>query len=388
MNKKNFICGVAVGALSVSIIFGAFNIYMLKASGFTKEDKIAYISQLLNEYYVDDIDNEKLFESAYAGLVAGVGDPYTTYMSKDEFEDFMSSSNGEFGGIGVGVLFNDKNKTVYVSYVTEGSPAESAGIRPGDKIVEINGESVSDMDSDTVANKIRGPQGTSVDILVYRQSYNENHSFTIKRDIIDIQSVKGEIINGDIGYIYISGFKNNTYDQFMNAYNNLSEQGIRGLIIDVRDNPGGLLTSVEKIADEIIPEGNVVYTIDKEGNRKDFNADPNYIDIPMVMLVNGNSASASEILAGAFQDRGRGKLVGTQTFGKGLVQNLYKIPDGSAVKITIEKYYTPKGVCIQGIGITPDYIVENESDLASVQLIPHSEDAQLIEAVRVLESEM
>ena len=145
---------------------------------------------------------------------------------------------------------------------------------------------------------------------------------------------------------------------------------------------------VEKIADEIIPEGNVVYTIDKEGNRKDFNADPNYIDIPMVMLVNGNSASASEILAGAFQDRGRGKLVGTQTFGKGLVQNLYKIPDGSAVKITIEKYYTPKGVCIQGIGITPDYIVENESDLASVQLIPHSEDTQLIEAVRVLESEI
>ncbi len=197
-----------------------------------------------------------------------------------------------------------------------------------------------------------------------------------------------EVIDGDIGYIYLSGFKANTYDQFMECYNNLVSQGIKGLVIDVRDNPGGLLDSVEKIADEIIAEGNVVYTIDKEGNRKDFNADSEYIDIPLVMLVNGNSASASEILSGAVQDRGRGKLVGTQTFGKGLVQNLYSIPDGSSVKITIEKYYTPKGVCIQGVGITPDYVVERTDDLPSVMLLEHEDDVQLSKAIEVLRTEM
>lgn len=257
-----------------------------------------------------------------------------------------------------------------------------------DEIVSVNGEDVTDMDLDTIVSKVRGPKDTTVEIVVYRPDDNLNHTFKITRDSIDIQSVAGEVLDGNIGYVYISGFKANTYDQLMTELNTLKSQEIKGLIIDLRDNPGGLLTSVEKIADEFIPEGNVVYTIDKNGNRKDFNADKNYDDIPLVVLVNGNSASASEIFSGAVQDRGRGKLIGTQTFGKGLVQNLYQIPDGSAVKITIEKYYTPKGVCIQGIGITPDYVVERTDDLPSVILLKHEDDAQLKKALEVVKGEI
>ncbi|MCJ7856756.1 S41 family peptidase [Lachnospiraceae bacterium NSJ-143] len=393
MNKKSFCGGVVTGVVSAAVAFSvlSFASVGIMAGGrnsFSKEDKLGYISALLNTYYVDDIDSDKLLEGACEGLVAGVGDPYTTYMSKETVENFMSATNGEFYGIGVGLLFNSEDGSTVVSYLMDNSPAGAAGVMPGDKLIKVNGKSISGMDSDSIVSMVRGPKGTTVELGIYRSSDNKEYTFKITRDIIDIQSVKGEVLDGDIGYIYLSGFKNNTYDQFMSNYSKLKEQGIKGLIIDVRDNPGGLLNIVEKIADELVPEGSVVYTVDKHGNRKDFNADSNYIDIPLVMLVNGNSASASEILAGAVQDRGRGKLVGTQTFGKGLVQNLYSIPDGSAVKITIEKYYTPKGVCIQGVGITPDYVVERNDNLASVLLLEHKDDVQLSKALEVIKGEV
>ena len=393
MNKKSFYGGVITGVLSAAVVFGVLSfasagIMAKTRETFSQENKLTYISSLLNQYYVDDIDSSKLVEGACEGLVNGVGDPYTTYFSAEETEEFMSATNGEFCGIGVGILYDNQEKSATISYLMDNSPAGDAGVLPGDKITKVNVKSTLDMDQDTIVNNVRGPEGTTVEITVYRDSDGKEHTFKIKRAAIDIQSVAGEVIDGDIGYIYLSGFKANTYDQFMECYNNLVSQGIKGLVLDVRDNPGGLLDSVEKIADEIIPEGNVVYTIDKEGNRKDFNADSEYIDIPLVMLVNGNSASASEILSGAVQDRGRGKLVGTQTFGKGLVQNLYSIPDGSSVKITIEKYYTPKGVCIQGVGITPDYVVERTDNLPSVMLLDHDDDVQLSKAIEVLRTEM
>ncbi len=390
MNKKSFCGGIVTGIAAASVVFSivSFSATGLAKGSFSSEDKLTYISALLDKYYVDDIDYDKLIEGASAGLVDGVGDPYTTYISKDELEDFVNSTNGEFCGIGAGIMYNsDKNKAV-ISYLMDNSPAEKSGILPLDEIVSVNGEDVTDMDLDTIVSKVRGPKDTTVEIVVYRPDDNLNHTFKITRDSIDIQSVAGEVLDGNIGYVYISGFKANTYDQLMTELNTLKSQGIKGLIIDLRDNPGGLLTSVEKIADEFIPEGNVVYTIDKNGNRKDFNADKNYDDIPLVVLVNGNSASASEIFSGAVQDRGRGKLIGTQTFGKGLVQNLYQIPDGSAVKITIEKYYTPKGVCIQGIGITPDYVVERTDDLPSVILLKHEDDVQLKKALEVVKGEI
>ncbi len=389
MNKKSFYGGIFTGVLSAAVVFSVLS---LSSKGivaksnvtFSKENKLNYISDLLNEYYVDDIENEKLAEGAYRGLVAEIGDPYTTYMSASEAESFVDSIKGEFYGIGVGLLYNSKEKTTLVSYVIDESPAEKAGILPGDSIVSVNKSNVNNMDIDTIVNNVRGPKGTTVNIGVYRPSDKKDYSFKIERDNIDLQSVEGEVIDENIGYIYISGFKANTYDQFIKELEELKNQNVKGLVIDLRDNPGGSLDTVVKIADEIIPEGSIVYTVDKKGNKKEFNADANYDDIPLVLLVNENSASASEILSGAVKDRQRGKIVGTTTFGKGLVQKFFGLSDGSGVKITIEKYYTPKGICIQGIGIEPDYFVERQDDLASIQLLKHEDDVQLKKAIEVL----
>ena len=388
--KKSFFTGIIFGMALLffinSIVTNGSLIYRkLISKELTQKQKIAEIQKIVDTYYVNEYDKGFMEETMYKGMVASLKDPYSYYMTEEEFKQFKENTEGNYVGIGITVnLTEDEN--MLINQVFEGSPAKESGLKEGDKITKVDGVLVNLENYQDVVSSIKGEEGTSVKLTVYRESENKTFDTEVTRKSIDVPTVEHKMLEDNIGYISISQFDRVTSSQFKEAFNSLNSAN--GLIIDLRNNPGGLLTSVEKIADEIIPEGNVVYTIDKEGNRKDFNADPNYIDIPMVMLVNGNSASASEILAGAFQDRGRGKLVGTQTFGKGLVQNLYKIPDGSAVKITIEKYYTPKGVCIQGIGITPDYIVENESDLASVQLIPHSEDTQLIEAVRVLESEM
>ena len=242
------------------------------------------------------------------------------------------------------------------------------------------------MDISEAITKIKGEEGSLVNITIYRQSENKEIDFNIERSAIEVQSVAGKMLEDGIAYIAISGFKANTFDQFSKIYDELMNEGAKGLIIDVRNNPGGLLDVVNKIADKLLPEGNIVYTIDKEGNRTDYNSDKESVNVPLVLLVNGNSASASEILAGAVQDSGTGELVGTQTFGKGLVQNIYTLPDGSALKITIQKYYTPNGVCIQGTGITPDYVVELPEEAGPV--IIEDEDTQLIKAVEVLKGKL
>jgi len=392
MNKKTFCGGVAAGVVASTIAFGTLSFVSTGIAkskfDFTQQDKIQYIQALLDKYYVDGVDDNKLYEGAAYGMASSIGDPYTTYLSKAEVNDLIEETNGSFYGIGVGMMYNSDEKTAIVAYVMDGSPAQKAGLLAGDTFKAADGKSLAGLDLDSIVSLVRGEKDTTVAITVTRKNVDHDLTFNIKRDNVDITSVKSEVLDGNIGYIYISGFKENTYQQFMENLNKLKKSNVSGLIIDVRDNPGGVVNGVEQIADKLLPKCNVVYTIDKNGKREDFNSDADYTDLPLVMLVNGNSASASEILSGAIQANGRGKLVGTQTFGKGLVQSLYSIPDGSALKVTIQKYYTPAGVCIQGVGLTPDYVVERTDDNASVLMLKHDDDEQLQKAIEVLKSEM
>jgi len=241
-----------------------------------------------------------------------------------------------------------------------------------------------------VAAKIRGKAGTEVTVEVLRKNTDETLEMTMERAVVVMESVDSRMISGGIGYISLSGFKENTPEQFRTALEGLQADGMKGLILDLRDNPGGLVKAVYQIGEELLPEGTMVYTLDKNENRNDLKCDTEYLDIPLVVLVNENSASASEILAGAVKDTGRGKLVGTQTFGKGLVQRLFTLPDGSGINVTIQKYYTPNGTSIHGVGVVPDEAVQLPEKYLTTALtaIPEAEDSQLQKALEVLKEEI
>lgn len=392
MEKKTFIKGVVAGILITVLGINGFQIIKLVINHNEREmhieEKIGAISNLLNKLYVEELDFEKMEEGIYAGLVDSLGDPYTSYMSKAELTSFMEDTDGSFYGIGVQVTMDKIDGSLLIISPIEGTPAAEAGILAQDKIIKVDGKDVSGADMDQAVSMMKGKEGTEVTVTIYRTSTGEVLDFVIKRAEINMDSVAYEMLENQIGYIKITQFRKNTYDQFKKAYDNLTSQGQKGLIIDVRNNPGGLVDTVEKIGDLLVPEGTLVYTIDKEGNREDFVSDAKQIQVPLCVLVNGSSASASEILSGAVQDMGVGKLVGTQTFGKGLVQGLYSLSDGSGVKITIQKYYTPKGVCIQGTGITPDYIVELPEEYEYSLTIPRDQDTQMQKAIEVIQKEI
>ena len=268
----------------------------------------------------------------------------------------------------------------------EGQPAEEAGLKEDDIIVGVDGEDMRGKMVSDVAAKIRGKAGTEVTIEVLRKSVDKTLEFTMERKVVEVESVKSRMMQGNIGYISISGFKENTYDQFKTALSGLQEQGMKGLVLDIRNNPGGLVKSVYQIGEELLPEGTMVYTLDKKEKRSDLKCDAEYLDIPLVVLVNENSASAAEILSGAVKDTERGTLVGVQTFGKGLVQRLFTLPDGSGLNVTIQKYYTPNGTSIHGVGVAPDVTVELPEvyQNTSLGMIPEGQDSQLQKALEVM----
>lgn len=357
--------------------------------GMSREAKIDIIQSYLEQYYVDDLEEEQVEEMLYAGMMAGVGDRYTYYLTKENLKQYMDNSNGNFDGVGIEV-YSTQDGEVIVSSVMAGQPAEAAGVKAGDVIVGVDGQDMQGSLLSDVAAKIRGREGTEVTIKVLRRSTGETLEFTMERTTVVVESVSGRMMDEKIGYISISGFKENTYTQFKEALDELQKEGMKGLILDLRDNPGGLVHSVYEIGEELLPEGTMVYTLDKNEDRNDLKCDEEYLDIPLVVLVNANSASASEIFAGAVKDTGRGTLVGTQTFGKGLVQRLFTLPDGSGLNITIQKYYTPNGTSIHGVGIEPDEVVELPADYQNTALkdIPERVDTQLQKGVEVLRNEI
>ncbi|AMJ42167.1 S41 family peptidase [Anaerotignum propionicum] len=355
--------------------------------GMSKAAKMDVIEDFLDRYYVDDLDKDMLDEGMFAGMVAGVGDRYTYYMTKDYLEKYLQNTGGHFEGIGV-TVYQSEDGGVVVYSLMEGYPAQKAGVLAGDIIKKIDGEDVTSLTLNDVAEKMRGPVGSTVKIDVFRPSNGATQTFTLKREDVIMKSVESRMLDKEKGYICISGFKENTYDQFMAALKELQGQGMKGLVLDLRNNPGGLVRSVYLIGDELLPKGLMVYTEDKEGKREELICDDKYLDIPMVVLVNGNSASASEIFAGAAKDMGAATLVGTQTFGKGLVQRLFTLPDGSGLNITIQKYFTPNGTSIHGTGITPDKVVELPEGYEDAKEIPVAEDTQLKEGISVLDEKI
>ena len=347
--------------------------------------KTEIMESYLKKYYVEDFDDGIVEEMLYSGMVAGVGDRYTYYMPEENLSQYLENANGNFDGVGIEVYTNQDGEVV-ISRVMEGQPAEQAGLQKGDVIVGVDGEDMRGKLLSDVAAKIRGKAGTAVTIEVLRKNTEETLKMTMNRAVVEMESVDSRMMKGNIGYISITGFKENTYDQFKTALDALMEQGMQGLILDLRDNPGGLVKSVYHIGEELLPEGTMVYTLDKNGKRDDLKCDEKYLDIALAVLVNENSASASEILAGALKDTGRGTLVGMQTFGKGLVQRLFTLPDGSGLNVTIQKYYTPNGTSIHGVGVQPDEVLQLPEKYLATGLadIPEAEDTQLQKAAEVL----
>jgi len=391
INKRSLFGGIALG-LSIAIIanFGmkAFNI-VVSGSGGSIPNKTALVRSVLDKYYMGDINDKEVEEGMYKGMVKALDDPYTTYFDKEEYAGFTSDSNGEYAGIGVSVSPNKDDNTILVVTVFEGTPSYKAGMLPGDKIIKVNGEDVTGDKMDEAVKVMRGEQGTTVDITIYRESETKKIELTLERKIVEVPTVSYKMLQDSIGYIELTQFDGVSYDQFKKAYDALNKAGQKGLILDLRYNPGGRLEIVEKIADLLVPKGPIVY-IEYKGEEKkvDMQSDANAINIPLVVIVNGYSASASEVLTGAIKDYKVGKVVGTTTYGKGVVQTVIPLGDGSGIKVTTAKYYTPSGVCIHGIGIEPDYVVELPEALQNKLVIEPKDDTQFQKAIEVIMGQM
>lgn len=352
------------------------------------ERKIENIEDVVNQYYLDEIDQEEVESWMYKGLIAGLGDTYAAYYTKEELEKTTEASSGSYNGIGA-VLTQDRTTgLITIVRCYEGTPSAESGLLPGDVVYSVNDTQVTDMDLTEVVSMIKTEPGETVKIEVAREGENDYLSFDVARAPIEVPTVNAEMLEGNIGYIEITEFDTVTEQQFKQALSDLESQGMEKLIIDLRNNPGGVLSTVCNMLEQILPEGLIVYTEDKEGNRTEYKSDgKNEFTKPLAVLVNGNSASASEIFAGAVKDYGIGVLVGTKTFGKGIVQRIVNLNDGTAVKLTVSKYYTPNGNDIHKVGIEPDVEVELDESLKQQVTIEKSEDNQLQKAIEVLNQE-
>lgn len=368
---------------------------LLFATGFidkyqTIVKKLATIEAVLQEYYVGDLDQYRLQEGIYKGFVSGVGDIYTTYYTEKEYNGFKEEASGVYNGIGIQMSLQIEDNSICISQVFEGSPAEEAGLLPNDKIINVAGKNVSGNDFRTVPTLVAGGErGTYVSVTVYRPSDNQNYEFSVRRDNIIYPTVNFRMLDDEIGYLQITKFEDLTHTQFQEALKESQEHYAKGIVLDLRNNPGGLLRVAKEIVDDLIPEGIIVSTRDKNGEATQYYADDQYTDIPLVVLINGESASASEVVSGALRDYRRAKLVGETSFGKGIVQTVVPLSDGSAVKLTTSQYFTPSGVCIQGIGIKPDIEVSLPVEkLLKGSKLEDTEDDQLQAALEVLREEI
>ena len=327
-------------------------------------EKLDSLYSLIDSTYLEDVDKEKLQEGIYKGVLESLGDPYSVYYDKEEFAQMMEDSSGTFEGIGAYLSQDPDTMEVKVVEPIKDSPAETAGMLADDIIVEVDGEDVEGQDINLIVSKLRGPKGTSVNVGVRREGEDDIIRFDITRDEIESKTVDYKMLDGDIGYIDISEFADPTADQFNEAYDDLEKQGMKALIIDLRSNGGGYVDISVEIADKLVKDGVIVSVKDKHGLSYSYEdaGDDNYLKVPCVLLVDGNTASASEILTGALKDYGLATVIGTQTFGKGITQIITPLDDGSGVKITNSKYYTPNGENIHKVGIEPDIVVEWDYD--------------------------
>lgn len=345
---------------------------------------IKYIKSILDKYYLNDIDEDKAVEGAIEGYVAALGDPYTEYIPKDEMEDYTENLMGNYVGVGIYMAQNTEDNTIVVLTPIKYSPAEEAGILPGDVIKKINGVEYTGEDMTAAANNIKGEEGTVVTLEIQRGQ--EIKTFEITRMKITTNPVISEKLENNIGYLEITSFDENTAANFKAKYEELKAQGITSLIIDLRNNGGGLVDEALQIADYIVPKGkDLLVTVDKDKNEKvEKSKEDVLIDMPIVVLVNENSASSSEILAGALKNLNEATIVGTTTYGKGVIQQLLTLRNGAGLKVTVEEYYTPNRTKINGVGIEPDEKVELPETVENPLLVTREEDTQLQKAIELL----
>lgn len=369
-----FIGGIVTGAVAAAVLTAVFvgigTAHMNSGSSSDSvvssetENKLQLLEAYINQYYYepDDISVEKEQDGLYHGLLESLDDPYTVYYTKDEMDDLMSETNGSFYGIGAYMTTDKDTDLPAIAGVFSDSPAEKAGLKEGDIIYKVDDESTSGLSLEEVVDKVRGEKGTNVHLTIYREGENDYLEFDITRDEVKEETVTSKMLDDHIGYLQISEFTGVTTDQFETALKDLEDQGMEKLVLDLRSNPGGDVDVVTAIAGDLLPKGLVFYMEDKNGEKTEYTCDGADFDYPLVVLVNGYSASASEILSGAIQDAGIGTIVGTQTYGKGVVQSIFTLDDGSGVKITTADYYTRNGRNINKVGITPDVEVEFDSD--------------------------
>ena len=335
------------------------------------EKKLSEIQKEIDRYYLRDVkdsDRKEMRENAYRGYVEGLGDPYSDYMSKEEFDDYILSSSGEYSGVGITFTEDEEGRFTVIS-VTRDSPAEKAGIEPDDYLVSVDGKTYTN--SDIMASKIRGDKGTEVTLEYVHDG--EKKEVTLVRDIIHQYSVESKMLDGNIGYIAISSFIETTGKDFSDALDKLTADGAKSLILDLRDNGGGLVDDSVQVADEFLDKGVITYTRDKEGNMDSYDAEDGKTNLKTVVLVNENSASASEILAGALKDNGY-EIVGEKTFGKGVIQASLPMKDGSALKLTVMEYLTPDKHQVHEKGITPDVEISDDEDTEEDEPLEKAEE--------------
>jgi len=351
--------------------------------------KIDKLEGLIDKYYMEKVDKNTMAEGIYKGLLQSLDDPYSVYYTKEEYTALMESSSGVYYGIGATVSSDVKTGVLSIVKPFVGGPAYEAGLLPGDVLYKVNEEEVTGKDITEVVGKIKGEEGTTVNVTIVREGEAEPIEFTITRRKVEVPTIEYEMLANKIGYIAISEFDEVTAEQFRQALADLEKQGQKGLVIDIRNNPGGLLDTVVDMLDRMLPNGLIVYTEDKYGNRDEYKSDSKEeFNKPLAVLINGNSASASEIFAGAIQDYEKGTIVGTTSFGKGIVQSILPLTDGTAIKVTVSKYYTPKGRNIHKIGISPDVTVELDDALRQKVVIEKKEDNQLQKAISILNKEI
>lgn len=390
-HQKRFWQGALCGALAVLLGLGLVSCAGRlpfpggeEAVSQETKEKLSGIQALIEKEYIGEVDEDALQTGICQGYVGALGDPYSAYYDEEQTSALMETTQGEYGGIGVVLTQNLDTGVTTASSVYEDSPAMKAGMKDGDIIYQVEGRDVSGMDLEEISGSIKGEKGTTVEITVLRGEAGEEVTLTITRDTIQAETVKTRMLENEIGYLAISEFDSVTLEQYKEGLEELKAQGMEGLIVDLRGNPGGNLDTVCEILDLMLPEGLIVYTEDKDGNRQEFTSDEaQEVQVPLAVLVDKNSASASEIYAGAIQDYGIGQIVGTKTYGKGVVQTIYDLKDGTSLKLTVAEYFTPNGRNIDGEGITPDVEVAYQRDENDPEA-----DNQLDRAVEALQNEM
>ena len=388
MNNNEFKKGISVGVAVTLVVTGTGfagyqKIMFPKGSALSDTktvQKLNYLESLINEEYLEEKEEDSLREGLYAGLMSGLNDPYSTYYTAEQYKELNTSNEGSYVGIGA-VLQNDKDGGAKIVQLYEGGSGEQAGLKKGDVLKAIDGEDVTEKETSDIASMIRESDKDSVTLTIQRNE--ETKEIKVEIRDVEIQTVSHEMLDDETGYIRISEFSEVTSNQYKKAFEDLQDKGMKKLVVDLRDNPGGLLTAVCDVLRQILPEGLIVYTEDKNGKKEEEKCDgKSEFAMPLAVLVNGGSASASEIFAGAVKDYGIGTIVGTTTYGKGVVQTIQPLSDGSAVKITIAKYFTPKGNDINKKGIAPDVEAELSEDSTDWTELTHEEDTQLQAALK------